>query len=398
MAPNTRRPKDASPVADTKDLVRAANVDRADRNGVAVSADERLRAERNPLDNYLTDKGMDGASRALKGTGLDPEAFLRAVTSVTLTSSMKVSPDAGKRAEQYRSVLVAAMNIATLGLHPAPQLGQAWLVPFWDRDLGAHKMQLIVGYQGYVTLAGRAAWTMKVEPIWKGQEYQINLLDPAASYLLPLTRTPDPGETPEMMAFVARSQYGSHVDARPYNWYLNARERSESYRRDRQKGTKHSPWSTDELAMVAKTVIRWERKFVPAHDPTSLPAMRLAAAYHLDGTVGGRGEVPSGDPMDSLMWTPDRFDTDEPGVPADRVADLSDSAILSEIATYHAGEDCAGVNISSDVDTLISSHGLEPGAVVPVLSGEDGPVPPRELLIAVLEMCRTAASQAGEQQ
>lgn len=396
MAPNTtRRPKDAAPVADTKDLVRAAQVDRADRNGLDVTADERLRATRNPLDNYLTDQGLDGASRALKGTGLDPEAFLRAVTSVTLTSSMKVSPDQGKQREQFRSVLVAAMNIATLGLHPAPQLGQAWLVPFWDRDLGAHKMQLIVGYQGYVTLAGRAGWTMKAEPIWKGQEHSVNLLDPTSSFLRPLTRVPDPGETPELMAFVARSQYGSHVDARPYNWYLNARNRSESYQRDVKKGTKYSPWSTDELAMVSKTVIRWERKFVPAHDPTSLPALRLAAAYHVDGSVGGRGEMPTGDPMDSLMWTPDRFDSDEPGAPEARISDLPDSAILSELTTYRAGEDCAGVNISSEIDTLIASHGLEPASVVPVLAGEDGPVPPRELLIAALEMCRRAANEAG---
>lgn len=69
---------------------------------------------------------------------------------------------------EQKSVLGALMTCAQLGLRPAvPGLGHAWVLPYWDKNLawqddtgktrkGAHRAQLIIGYQGYRELAQRS--------------------------------------------------------------------------------------------------------------------------------------------------------------------------------------------------------------------------------------------------
>jgi recombination protein RecT len=66
------------------------------------------------------------------------------------------------------SVLGALMTCAQLGLRPGvPGLGHAWPLPFWDSKLtwlddkgnersGAHRAQLVIGYQGFRELAQRS--------------------------------------------------------------------------------------------------------------------------------------------------------------------------------------------------------------------------------------------------
>lgn len=61
-----------------------------------------------------------------------------------------------RQAEQ-NSLLGALMTCAQLGLRPGVgALGQAYILPFWDRKAGGQKAQLVIGYQGYVELAHRS--------------------------------------------------------------------------------------------------------------------------------------------------------------------------------------------------------------------------------------------------
>jgi recombination protein RecT len=53
------------------------------------------------------------------------------------------------------SVLGGLMTCAQLGLRPAV-LGQAWLLPMWDRRSGGNKATLVVGYKGYLELVHRS--------------------------------------------------------------------------------------------------------------------------------------------------------------------------------------------------------------------------------------------------
>ncbi|EID12961.1 recombination and repair protein RecT [Mycobacterium xenopi RIVM700367] len=65
---------------------------------------------------------------------------------------------------EHKSVLGALMTCAQLGLRPGVSvLGQAYLLPFWDKNLerpnggkGGFRAQLVIGYQGYVELAYRS--------------------------------------------------------------------------------------------------------------------------------------------------------------------------------------------------------------------------------------------------
>jgi recombination protein RecT len=73
------------------------------------------------------------------------------------------------------SVLGGLMTLAQLGLRPGVgALGHAWLIPFWDSKagpknakgyrVGAHRAQLIIGYQGYAELAYRTGRVLNIAP------------------------------------------------------------------------------------------------------------------------------------------------------------------------------------------------------------------------------------------
>lgn len=73
------------------------------------------------------------------------------------------------------SVLGGLMTLAQLGLRPGVgALGHAWLLPFWDKNAGpknargfgtgAHRAQLVIGYQGYAELAYRSGRVLNIAP------------------------------------------------------------------------------------------------------------------------------------------------------------------------------------------------------------------------------------------
>ncbi len=60
------------------------------------------------------------------------------------------------------SFLGALMTCAQLGLRPGV-LGQAWILPFWDSKTRGHRAQLVVGYQGAISLCHRSGDIASVE-------------------------------------------------------------------------------------------------------------------------------------------------------------------------------------------------------------------------------------------
>lgn len=71
------------------------------------------------------------------------------------------------------SLVESIVTGAELGLEFAPALGQAYLVPFWDKRTRATKAQLIPGYRGYVTLALESPryGAIDADVIREGDEY-----------------------------------------------------------------------------------------------------------------------------------------------------------------------------------------------------------------------------------
>lgn len=54
------------------------------------------------------------------------------------------------------SVVSAIVESAQIGLEPTGVLGRAWMLPYWNKEIGAKEAKLIVGYRGYAELAWRA--------------------------------------------------------------------------------------------------------------------------------------------------------------------------------------------------------------------------------------------------
>lgn len=76
------------------------------------------------------------------------------------------------------SVLGGLMTAAQLGLRPAV-LGQCWLLPMWNRKVGHHQAQLIVGYQGYLELMHRSSRVAKISArkVYEADEFDVRYGD-----------------------------------------------------------------------------------------------------------------------------------------------------------------------------------------------------------------------------
>ncbi|MEG1593781.1 MAG: recombinase RecT, partial [Oscillibacter sp.] len=97
----------------------------------------------------------------------DPERARRFVAAIS--SSVAVNPalqdcDAG-------TVLTAALLGESLNLSPSPQLGQYYMVPYWDKKRGCNIAQFQLGYKGYIQLAERSGQYLDIDafPVVDGE-------------------------------------------------------------------------------------------------------------------------------------------------------------------------------------------------------------------------------------
>ncbi len=98
----------------------------------------------------------------LHGTGVDPERMCRTILVSCERNPALVSAD-------RQSLINAALSASVLGLECDGYTGQAFLIPFKS------KVQLIVGYKGYNTLAARAGWTINAAIVREGDEFEFEL-------------------------------------------------------------------------------------------------------------------------------------------------------------------------------------------------------------------------------
>lgn len=402
-----------TPVDQTKALVQKAAVERADRNQVAVDPEQRAAVRRFALDEFLTGQNqLDAVERQLKGTGIDPERFVRSIVTLVTTSDALRSKIPSSEAELVgfnRSVMRCALNIAALKLDPSPHFGHVWVVPFNQRGRNGQPDQmlatLIVGYQGYVALAARTGWAVDADVIWEGQQFQYNRLDPTMCSIGYLDRLPEPDETPRAVFWMATEKATGfrRLIINPYGMYLRARERSESWKEDQKrlvKGWKlSSPWSTDEIPMVLKTAIRWNRKLVPMGDAVTEAAQQWAHANRVDGGVFSGRELPAAS-FSAPTVVPDT-DVDIVVREDDRPVEVVSpprvepvEVLLGELREWGAGENVAGWDMSAELEQLAEEYGLSWPLVFSILRGESTDEVPAEFVIAAHALCARAAAQS----
>lgn len=196
------------------------------------------------------------------------------------------------------SLLGACMQAAQLGLEPGI-LGQSYLVPFWNKNEGAHNVQFIIGYQGYVELFYRSQKVRDIvaREVCEGDVWEFAYGLPADE-MRHVPAIEDRGR-PICYYGLAHIAGGGHV-----LHVMNLQEIAG--RRERSRAKDSGPWQTDEIPMSKKTVIRAMSPFIPkstevaralAADETIafnvVPDMasEAAAQPYIEGDVGDEQQL-----------------------------------------------------------------------------------------------------------
>lgn len=104
-----------------------------------------------------TDKYKSMVNRSIQ----DPkkaEQFISAITSAVAINPALQECDPS-------TILAGALLGNSLGLSPSPQLGQYYLVPYWNKKKGCNDAQFQLGYKGYVQLALRSGYYKRLNVI-----------------------------------------------------------------------------------------------------------------------------------------------------------------------------------------------------------------------------------------
>lgn len=163
-----------------------------------------------------------------------------------------------------RSILLATLQAAQLGLEPNTPLGLAYLVPHRNKKTGQHEAQFIPGYRGLIRLAVQSGDVVVVHSrvIHARDEYDVAYgLDPKLThrpYIPACDAKPadcDPGPLVAVYA-VAELKTGGKV------FEFMSRAQVDAIRH-RSKASDGGPWVTDYEEMARKTAIRRLCKSLP---------------------------------------------------------------------------------------------------------------------------------------
>ena len=203
-------------------------------------------------------------------TVLSPEKLIR----VSLTV-IRTNPDLLECSQQ--SLLACLMGCAQLGLMPEPYLGQAYLVPFWNKTTGQREAQLIPGYRGYITLARNSGEldNLSADVVKENDEFSLKKglhedLVHVPCYI---------GEPGQMIGAYTVFRYLSGSSTFDFMSKVEIDKI-----RKRSKAKESGPWFTDYEEMAKKTVIRRHMKLAPLSiEDNSLARAAQAENLYLEG-------------------------------------------------------------------------------------------------------------------
>lgn len=148
------------------------------------------------------------------------------------------------------SILAGLIQAAELGLELSSTLGQAYLVPRWNRQIQAREATFQVGYRGLMALAFRSGQVtaMPVRVV-----YQNDLFSVEYGTVNQLRHAPAPGNRGDAIGYyaVAVMRGGGHD-------FEHMTKEEALYHRERYspKGDRLSPWDTNFDEMALKTCAR----------------------------------------------------------------------------------------------------------------------------------------------
>lgn len=231
------------------------NTERGPNGGGAEVAEAaaKPKTEAQTLGEFLRKPGVQDALRSIAPKHLTPER----IVNVSLAAAerqhklYKCTP---------RSLLKAIMTASQLGLEVGGPMQEAHLVPFFNKHTGKHECNLVVGYQGFLTLARRSGEIARVEArvVRKGDELSVDLgTDPKIAHRPMLAESEDIGEAGNVAVYAVAwfKDGGVQFDVMSHAEVEKIRGRS--------KAGDDGPWVTDWDEMARKTVVRRLYKYLP---------------------------------------------------------------------------------------------------------------------------------------
>jgi len=165
-----------------------------------------------------------------------------------------------------KSLLMAFMEAANLGLMPTGALGEGYILPYANK--GKKEAQFQPGYRGLVTLCRRSGSVVNIVPrtIYSGDKYKIEYGDQPR-----LTHEPALANRGDMIAFyaVATMKDGSS------QFLVMTKDEVDRIRKMSRSGGS-GPWQSHYEAMAWKTVIRQLVKYLPMDAHTIARAIEVA--------------------------------------------------------------------------------------------------------------------------
>lgn len=148
-----------------------------------------------------------------------------------------------------RSVVAGLMQAAQLGLEISDVRGQAYLIPRWNKSVGANEATFQLGYRGMIDLAARAGITVDVDTIYDNDTYTFERGTDA--HLRHIPTFEEPGKP---VAYYAVAHF---PDNRRPQFLIRSKPQIEDHRKKfSPAGTRKTPWDDHFDAMARKTVVR----------------------------------------------------------------------------------------------------------------------------------------------
>lgn len=213
----------------------------------AETAAAKVQDQQYTMQDYI--RRMSGEIAKALPSVITPERFTR-ITLSALSSDPKLASTTPK------SFLAAMMTAAQLGVEPNTPLGQAYLLPYYNK--GTLECQFQLGYKGILDLAYRSG---EISVIQAHVVYEKDEFDFELGLEAKLRHKPAMKDRGEPIAFYAVFKtkdggYGFEVmsvdDVRAH-----AKKYSKSY------ASSFSPWSTNFEEMGKKTVLKRVLKYAP---------------------------------------------------------------------------------------------------------------------------------------
>lgn len=184
------------------------------------------------------------------------------------------------------SIYTAVLQAAELGLDLNPSLGEAYLVPRWNKHVGANQAQFQIGYQGLLKLARQSGeiLAIRADVVREGDQFEFGYTPD-----LHLHHIPQWGDGPIVGAYaVAKLRTGERQAV-----YLPTAEIE--LVRGRSVAGQSGPWVTDWAEMAKKTATRRLCKQLPR-------SLEAARAIEIDDLAyqGGPPVVVSSPPRPGL--------------------------------------------------------------------------------------------------